>query len=404
MKKIILLGASLNSGNKGINALTRGQIFLIFNKIGIDTEIEILSNTVDKEINNKINYNNNIINIKEYPIGGNKNILISFIKSIFHGKNEIITKIDNCDMVWDISEGDSFSDIYGIKRFFKHSILKLTTLNLKKKLIIMPQTLGPFKKKWVKYVAKKVINKADKVFVRDDISKDIISNQLGIKRKIIYIPDMAFYMIPNSKISIDKFINCRNKSIIGLNVNALLYSGGYDGKNMFGLKVNYKKLIDELIERILKIDNVELILIPHVITKEFEVEDDLRICQNIAKKLGTKLSRKIYSLDKEYREDEIKAIISGCDFFIGSRMHSCIGAISTKVPTVPLAYSRKFLGVWDKIGLGYCVLDLKSLEKSEVIENVMKNFNNRNEISKKLEVEIPLLKKKIEEIVDIINK
>ena len=195
MKKIILLGASLNSGNKGINALTRGQIFLILNKIGIDTEIEILSNTVDKEIDNKINYNNNIINIKEYPIGGNKNILISFVKSIFHGKNEIINKIKNCDMVWDISEGDSFSDIYGTKRFFKHSVLKLTTLNLKKKLIIMPQTLGPFKKKWVKFVAKKIINKANKVFVRDDISKDVISNQLGIRREITYIPDMAFYIL-----------------------------------------------------------------------------------------------------------------------------------------------------------------------------------------------------------------
>lgn len=403
MKKIILLGASLNSGNKGINALTRGQIFLILNKIGIDTEIEILSNTVDKEIDNKINYNNNIINIKEYPIGGNKNILISFVKSIFHGKNEIINKIKNCDMVWDISEGDSFSDIYGTKRFFKHSVLKLTTLNLKKKLIIMPQTLGPFKKKWVKFVAKKIINKANKVFVRDDISKDVISNQLGIRREITYIPDMAFYMVPDSKMSINKFINCKNKSIIGLNVNALLYSGGYDGKNMFGLKVDYKKLIDELIERILKIDNVELILIPHVITNEFEVEDDLRVCKNIAKNLGSKLNKKIYYIDKEYREDEIKAIISGCDFFIGSRMHSCIGAISTKVPTAPLAYSRKFAGVWEEIGLGNCVSDLKTLEEGEVIENVMNVYESKDKILEKLNVEIPLLQEKIEEIIDIIN-
>ena len=403
MKKIILLGASLNSGNKGINALTRGQIFLILNKIGIDTEIEILSNTVDKEIDNKINYNNNIINIKEYPIGGNKNILISFVKSIFHGKNEIINKIKNCDMVWDISEGDSFSDIYGTKRFFKHSVLKLTTLNLKKKLIIMPQTLGPFKKKWVKFVAKRIINKANKVFVRDDISKDVISNQLGIRREITYIPDMAFYMVPDSKMSINKFIDCKNKSIIGLNVNALLYSGGYDGKNMFGLKVDYKKLIDELIERILKIDNVELILIPHVITNEFEVEDDLRVCKNIAKNLGSKLNKKIYYIDKEYREDEIKAIISGCDFFIGSRMHSCIGAISTKVPTAPLAYSRKFAGVWEEIGLGNCVSDLKTLEEGEVIENVMNVYESKDKILEKLNVEIPLLQEKIEEIIDIIN-
>ena len=172
---------------------------------------------------------------------------------------------------------------------------------------------------------------------------------------------------------------------------------------MFGLKVDYKKLIDELIERILKIDNVELILIPHVITNEFEVEDDLRVCKNIAKNLGAKLNKKIYYIDKEYREDEIKAIISGCDFFIGSRMHSCIGAISTKVPTAPLAYSRKFAGVWEEIGLGNCVSDLKTLEEGEVIENVMNVYESKDKILEKLNVEIPLLQEKIEEIIDIIN-
>lgn len=403
MKKIILAGASLNSGNKGINALTQGQIALINNMYGNNVEIEILSNTIDYEVNNCLEINGIKINIKEIPTGGNKKILESYIKSKIGLENSLIKEIKSADMIWDISEGDSFSDIYGTKRFIKHSLLKLTAINLKKKLIVMPQTLGPFKRSWVKSIAKRVISNADTVFVRDELSKEIVTNELNIKRDIIYIPDMAFYMKPNKNISIDKFIKDSDKVKVGLNVNALLYSGGYNGKNMFGFKVDYADLIDSIIEKIVKLENVELILIPHVITKEFEVEDDLRVCSNIAANLSRKFNCNIKSLDREYREDEIKSIIGGCDFFIGSRMHSCIGAISTKVPTVPIAYSRKFIGVWEKLKLGYCVTDPRKQSKEEILNKVLELYSKRTEIKNTLEKEIPLLEKKIEGIIPIIE-
>lgn len=403
MKKIVLAGASLNSGNKGINALTQGQIALINKMYGKDVTIEIISNTIDKEVNNSVEINGTKINIKEIPTGGNKKILESYIKSKIGLENSLIKEIKSADMIWDISEGDSFSDIYGTKRFIKHSLLKLTAINLKKKLIVMPQTLGPFKRSWVKSIAKRVISNADTVFVRDELSKEIVTNELNIKRDIIYIPDMAFYMKPNKNISIDKFIKDSDKVKVGLNVNALLYSGGYNGKNMFGFKVDYADLIDSIIEKIVKLENVELILIPHVITKEFEVEDDLRVCSNIAANLSRKFNCNIKSLDREYREDEIKSIIGGCDFFIGSRMHSCIGAISTKVPTVPIAYSRKFIGVWEKLKLGYCVTDPRKQSKEEILNKVLELYSKRTEIKNTLEKEIPLLEKKIEGIIPIIE-
>ncbi|WP_195429096.1 polysaccharide pyruvyl transferase family protein [Clostridium sp. D46t1_190503_E9] len=402
MKKIILAGASLNSGNKGVNALTRGQITLLLDKYGTDIEIIILSYTVKEETNNLIKYNDLQINIKEIPCG-KKKLIEAYFKSKTLGDNYIIKALKESDIILDISEGDSFSDIYGAKRFIQHSLVKLTAINLKKKLVIMPQTLGPFKSLWVKKVARNILNKADIVFVRDEISKKVALEELKVNREIKFIPDMAFYMKPDKNTSIDKFVESKESIKIGLNVSALLYNSGYNGNNMFNLKVDYKHLIDSLIEKLSKIPNTEIILIPHVMVKDIEVEDDFRVCKKMAEELNSKLKINIKTIDKYYREDEIKAIISGCDYFIGSRMHACIGAISSCVPTSPIAYSRKFIGIWDNIELGYCVTDPRKEEEKEIIDSIIDNFNSREKIKEKLNKEIPLLKEKIESIIDIIN-
>ena len=171
---------------------------------------------------------------------------------------------------------------------------------------------------------------------------------------------------------------------------------------MFGLKIDYKKLINNIIEKFSIKDNIQIILIPHVMCRDLEVEDDFRTCLNIANEFKNNKNVKLITMDKYYREDEIKAIISGCDFFIGSRMHACIGAISTMVPTVPIAYSRKFIGIWDKIGLGDCIADPRKQEEEDIIKLIEDKFNTREAIKNKLEIEIPILKEEVSNMVKYI--
>lgn len=394
MKNVLLVGASLNSGNRGVNALTRGQIMLlldIYSEEGV--QISILSYTVDKELVNEVEYRGNIVEVREMPCN-KKESISAYLKGKVGLKSNFINIINNVDIILDISEGDSFSDIYGIKRFIQHSIVKLIAIDQKKKLVIMPQTLGPFKRKWVKVVAKKILDRATSIYVRDEISKNIIIEKLNVKRQIELCPDMAFYMKKSNEVSIDKFIEDKKNNIVGINVSALLYNGGYNENNMFGLKVNYKELVDNLISQFANMSDVDIILIPHVIT-DLEIEDDLRVCKKLSDNLSDKIGRKVYTLDKGYREDELKGIISGCDFFIGSRMHACIGAISTLVPTISMAYSRKFLGVWERLNLQECVMDLKELDEEDIITKVLKAFKDRQNIKEVLVKEIPSLENKI---------
>jgi len=386
MKKILLVGASLNSGNRGVNALTRGTINSLIEQFE-DVSVKILSYSVRQKVVNTLTYNDKELNVEEIPVNIKQNIQSLNIFKIIKMHRQIKKFILEADVVLDISEGDSFSDIYGIKRFILHSIIKLYSVKFSEKFFLLPQTIGPFKRAWVKKSAKYLINGSTKTFVRDSISYKVVTEELGVKDSHVeHYPDMAFYMKPNDNVnaSVLKDLKKQGKTIIGLNISGLLYNGGYTGKNMFDFKVDYKELIDHIVKYFMEEKDTVVILVPHVIVKEMPVEDDLQTSENIYRNLKQDYSSRVHIVNDNLREDELKKIISFCDFFIGGRMHACIGAISTSVPTIPIAYSRKFAGIWNDFGLGFCVADPRAQDIEEIINIINNNYNNRLKIKEML--------------------
>ena len=73
------------------------------------------------------------------------------------------------------------------------------------------------------------------------------------------------------------------------------------------------------------------------------------------------------------------------DFFTGARMHACIAAISSGVPVYPMAYSRKFNGLFGET-LGYSSLgDLKTMDSDEIFSGLFAAFEKRNELKNEIE-------------------
>lgn len=63
----------------------------------------------------------------------------------------------------------------------------------------------------------------------------------------------------------------------GLNVSGLLYAGGYTGKNQFGIKGDYRAMIDQIVAGLLARGDTEVVLVPHVITPHGDSEDDIYV-------------------------------------------------------------------------------------------------------------------------------
>jgi len=78
-----------------------------------------------------------------------------------------------------------------------------------------------------------------------------------------------------------------------------------------------------------------------------------------------------------------------CDFFIGSRMHSCIAALSQGIPAVGIAYSGKFHGVFESIGVADCVADARRYVEGELLEKIRSAYQRMDHLRENLHESVP---------------
>ena len=425
--KICLLGASFDTGNLGVSALAESSIKIILNRWP-DAEV-ILFGTGSTDGEHCLKLSGREIRVRIVCRRFCKNVflrshfcvlllnalllkLLPFrrFRNLLSAINPYVKTLLETDKVFDITGGDSFSDIYGLRRFLIFGFLqKWLITQFGKELILLPQTYGPFKRPITRLMAKCILKRAGVVYARDRSSVECIRLLLGNhgnNGKIRFMPDVAFALDSHKPehINIEILNGNRKKDsiMVGLNISGLLFNGGYTQANMFGLKTNYRELINSIVDFLMKYEKLHVLLVPHVVTPCTAVEDDPNACRQMYEELSEKYPGRIFLTQGEYNHNNIKYIIGLCDFFIGSRMHACIAALSQSIPAVGIAYSKKFHGVFESIGLGDCVADAyQCSQKAELLSIVEAAFKKRDQIKKHLDKVIPKMKADILEMLDV---
>lgn len=330
------------------------------------------------------------------PLERFRKCIISYFPSLM--------KIAEADLVGDIRGGDSFSDIYGKPRLILGSLPAAIALLLKRRLIFFPQTYGPYKSNISKSIARFLLNRADCVLSRDMEGIQFVKKLAPVcdaKSRIDFCPDVAFVMDPirpGTPDIVPALPSGQNVKLIGFNVNGLVYNGGYNRQDMFGLRGDYKMLVHGLALRLLETTDAHLLMVPHNFTAPGRVESDSEACTEVIRSLQNRFEGRLHIVNSEYGAQEIKGIIGMCDFFIGSRMHSCIAALSQGIPTVGIAYSHKFKGVFDSVGFGRMVMDARHMEPSEIITKIMETYENDVNGVASLQTNVREVKGKIREV------
>lgn len=380
VKNIGLCGLSFDSGNMGCRALAYSFYYILEELIDENSKTQVY---VFTEGSGEIPESLKAKGLEIIPI----RYSIKNLKSI---KN-VYKYIKKCDVVFDFTEGDSFSDIYGLKRFLRVCFTKILTIKAKGKLVLCPQTYGPYKSNISKFVFKHIVKNCHYICARDENSSNLVKKLCNLK--ISSFIDVAFGL------PFEKQKESSGRKKIGLNVSGLLWRGGYTGKNQFDLKTDYKKYIIELIESLK--DEYEIHLIPHVLTKDINnIENDFTANKEIKK-----MYPEVICAPKFESPIDAKSYISKMDLFIGARMHATIAAFSSGVAVIPFSYSKKFEGLYDSLNYNYVIhgvsdqteISLKRtfdfIEKMEDIET--KVIDRENIFIEKLEE----FKKKVEEIL-----
>lgn len=373
---IILANAPINNGNRGCVALSVSSMYIIdeiLTKAGVKYKLYLPDSQHGDCKNHTVSINGKEIEYRNVQY--NKGL--SFKDDVKIGiKNIILNKKLNkvfkeADFILDIGQGDSFADIYGELRFNLIDRIHTIARKYHKPYCLLPQTIGPFENEIIKERAIKSIEKATLCMARDKQSLDYVTKNVPQQKNVCECIDVAFFL-PYETIKQDA-----RYTHVGINISALLWNGGYTRNNQFGLKCDYQVLVRQLINYFLKLDNVKVHLVPHVVGSERGIENDYEVS---------------YDLWREYKNPnlilapfalgpiEIKSYMAGLDFFMGARMHATIGAFSAGVPVVPMAYSRKFNGLFlDTLSYNHMV-DMKTMDNEDIVEIIRNAFERRNEL------------------------
>ncbi|UCD75709.1 MAG: polysaccharide pyruvyl transferase family protein [Phycisphaerales bacterium] len=323
--------------------------------------------------------------------------------------NLAIKAIREADAVLDLTGGDSFTDLYGRRRFRIVTLEKIIALQQKRPLILPPQTIGPFNHARSRRIAQRILRAATMVWARDQKSFTILRELLGCDfdthRHRCGI-DIAFGLETNeparplpepiaSWLSPD-----RSRPVVGFNVSGLISNNPDQSKRRFNLRADYHQAVVRFLRRILDETDCNVLLVPHVSTAPGHFEHDPDACKSAAAELGRTHRRRVQVLPDCYDACETKWVIARTDWFCGTRMHAAIAALSSGVPSAAIAYTRKTLGVFQTCGQGRHVADPRETDTDDIVEHLWRSFNERAEAEVSLQRELPTIRWQVETQMD----
>ena len=419
-QQIVVLGASFGTGNLGVSALAWSTLKLIRTKwpdagvalVGVGREPSVTSVrlTVQPEslITCPVRYSPNILarnHILGLLLWAVLCRLLPMLRQRLARKESTLGMLLRSDLFCDITGGDSFSDIYGLKRLLRGFLLKTVCQLTGKPFVLLPQTYGPFASRISRVLARQVLRNAAVIYSRDSDGVQVVRELISAAAPVCLCPDVAFVLDPvrpdTAQVCQLEVLRAAGTQVLGLNISGLLYHGGYSRDNMFGLACDYPALIADILKMFCAMPEWRVLLVPHVLpASNFAVEDDQIAAGKALAVLPEELRGRVMVLERGLDQNETKYCIGLCDFFIGARMHATIAALSQKVPAIGLAYSRKFAGVFATAGVADCVLDLRTMGREQVVHGVRELFGRRQTLRQTLQKTIPNLQRDLLTIFD----
>lgn len=366
---VYISGLALRDNNRGTAALGYGAISFMQEK-GILSDGKILFNVYEcgaKEflkwiIKHIIGKDKIIIKIEgkewEYKVCTYLRIEKKLVNSKwFPFKNVLFSQkyAAKISKVAAINGGDGFSDIYG-KRIF---LQRLPGINFAMEhhlpLVLLPQTIGPFKTGDCLTIATDILKYSSKVYVRDDCYVNELES-MGAKYE--KTNDLSYYMKPEPwDIDID------TPNSVGVNVSGLAWDNNFH--TLAGQFENYPQLMEGIVKMFQKMGKT-VYLIPHSYNynQPEPNNDDLKAARELYQKIENK--NNVVLIDRDLISPQVKYVISQMSFFIGTRMHANFAAIFSKVPLFGLAYSYKFKGAFENNGIFNRTADINNILETEI--------------------------------------
>ncbi len=331
--------------------------------------------------------------------------------------NNILTEYENADLIIHMTM-DAYSEKAGILAMIDKSIEILLCALIEKPIVMFAQSIGPFHSWPYTSLAKLTLNKTSLILLRESTShENLLRLQINTPIHVTACP--AFLFKPVSKERVKEILLTEQVQFDHIRVPLIGISLNSDMGQVTLQKNNAFKLFILFVGRLLRFsfpDNIFHFLY-RIVPFDKKMNKDrqqqiVELVNNLAERLGGTIilvphdylvaalhDDKLYTMQvfsqiecKEnfrlirgsYSAEEVKGIIGQCDMFIGEKLHACIAAMSQYIPTIGIAYSSKFLGVFRQLGQEEYLCS--ELSKEQIITRMEQAWINKKNIHNSLKI------------------
>lgn len=220
------------------------------------------------------------------------------------------------------------------------------------------------------------------IMAREPATVDYL-HSLGIIDNVIPCADPAFVVAPD--LIANFTAQPRDSVTIGVNLSPLSLTYSSDAVH------ESIHLQGQAIQNLIEAFNAKILLIPHVVCDFNEKDDDRLHLRKVKECIQPEYQKAVSLLDSDAGFIDVKKELVHCDVVLAARMHCAISALSARVPTILLSYSRKAEGMCQYVyGNRDWVMRLDDIATKGALENKMRSMlNQRLEIFHYLEKRIP---------------
>ncbi len=238
--------------------------------------------------------------------------------SVFREHLGLVMESD-VDAVLDAS-GFAFGDQLGAKRVteFAHNVQRWKRQG--KPVILLPQALGPFENPEVRDAFGEVMQSADMVFARDDISFQHASRLISSGEKLRQSPDFTNLVQRPANDDLDER---KFDSLLVPNFQMI-------AKGTAGRADQYVPFLARCYQQ-LEAQGLSVAVLLHDDRKDARLIDPLR-----------RELKHDFVVTSERDPLRLKAILGTARLVVGSRFHALVGALSQGVPSVAAGWSHKY--------------------------------------------------------------
>lgn len=255
--------------------------------------------------------------------------------------------------------------------------------SLNKKVYVMPNSYGPFKSKISKSLVSRTLKRCSFISSRESISANGNYNNLGLD--IPLYRDLGFFLErkDNSEIELylkEKQIDFDKDNYISITVRPYRFYG-YD--NPIEKYTAYKNVFVQFTRYLNQKGFKPLFIVQTRAINDHE--NDEKCILEILNMIDDKESYD-YIKDDNLNCYDLKYIYSKCKYVVGTRFHSVIFSMSSKIHGIAITYGgNKGEGIMKDVGLDEYAIKIGELTFERLVDKFEKMLNNEKEINKKVE-------------------